>query len=102
MIGPRRWHLVDGPGRNRAGAWHPTVIESTTGVEACGYSWCSGACGHPALVLRTARGEELKAYGSMVACGAVFQSWRVEWQGAKVTVTPCGVDEERLLRMMWW
>jgi hypothetical protein len=67
------------------GGSHPTITESTTGTVACGCSGCDGRCGLPALTL-TYRGEEFRAFGVMVACGMVFQPFRVPWQGEKIAV----------------
>lgn len=83
------------------GGWHPTIKTSKHGDQHfCGYSWCSGKCGLPALVI-PADGErpEYKVMGSMVAYGAAAQPWRVKWEGQKVEVD--NEDREHLLRQYW-
>ena len=91
------WHLIAGHTADK----HPTITESTTGIVACGHSWCSGKCGLPALILEH-DGKELKAYGSMTAFGHVFQSWRVEeWKGAKVSVTLGDASVANALSRLW-
>lgn len=90
------WKLTSG----RIKGNHPTIMESTTGVVACGHSWCTGGCGLPALVLNS-DGRELRVYGAMVACGPVFQSWRVKWTGKKVPVTLGGLSEKLALGRIW-
>jgi hypothetical protein len=80
---------------------HPTITESTSGVVACGDSWCDGRCDLPALVLSTTD-EELRVFGSMVACGLVFQVFRRSWQGKKVEVTlSADVSIDRALKLYW-
>lgn len=79
---------------------HPLIMESTTETVACGYSWCTGSCGFPAFILEI-QGKTLKAYGSMVACGLVFQSWRVEWVGKTIPVTLGDMSIEKALKRLW-
>ncbi len=79
---------------------HNTITESTTGVVACGESWCSGSCGLPALVL-SYQEREFKAYGEMVACGPVFQPWRVTWAGAKIPVSLGDMPPAAAIKRMW-
>lgn len=78
----------------------PVIVESTTNVTACGDSWCQGVCGFPALVL-THGGVELRAHGIMVARGATFQPWHVEWTGVKLPVTLGIFPVEEALERIW-
>lgn len=87
-------------GRSEAG--HPTVTEFTTGIVGCGDSWCHGQCGLPAFVLQTSYGKELRAFGSMVAFGPVFQDFRISWTGSKVAVTLGSTSEAEALKRVWW
>lgn len=68
----------------------------------CGESWCDGRCGLPALVLNHSTEGEFKAHSNMVACGPVWQRFRVAWQGNKVPVDMSGLDPDNTLQMMWW
>jgi hypothetical protein len=79
---------------------HPTITESTTGVVACGDSWCDGRCGLPALTL-TVDDKEFRAFGAMVAFGPVFQSFRLPWKGDKVAVTLDETPTAVLLKRFW-
>ncbi len=79
---------------------HPTITESTTGVVACGDSWCDGTCGLPALVLKD-NGQELRAFGSMVACGSVFQNFRHPWNGTKIEVSLGDMKTRDVLKRFW-
>ncbi len=79
---------------------HPTIEESTTGVLACGDSWCTGKCGLPALILDN-NGRELKVYGAMTAIGPVVQAWRVEWAGKKVHVSLGNSTMDSVLNKFW-
>jgi hypothetical protein len=74
------------------------VIVDGDGKAFCGASWCGGECGLPALVTRY-NGRELRAFGSHVACGPVFQSFRAFWTGEKVAADG---DPASLVKMMWW
>jgi len=95
------WHLHNGYVND-----HPVIRESTTGTIACAYSHCRGGCGFPALVLRAPALDEslliktgivdelgeripaaLKAHGSMVAYGPIWQHFRSGWTGAMVDAT---------------
>lgn len=80
---------------------HATITESTTGIVACGQTWCDGSCGLPALVLQH-EGVEYKARGEAVAVGRVFQPWPRSWAGSKVQATLGPATIEQALRMMWW
>lgn len=81
---------------------HPLVTLPGLGTECyCGYSWCTGICGHPALVLEV-NGAEFKAYSSMVATGPVWQPFRQKWIGRKVdyrTLFPSISEDDELARM---
>ena len=79
---------------------HPTVTESTTGLVACGQSWCKGDCGLPALVLNDGEVER-KVYGQMVAHGYVFQPWRVSWEGERIAVTLGETSVHDALGKIW-
>lgn len=61
----------------------------------CAQSWCTGACGYPALVAVDGR----KAHGQMVAFGPVLQPFRVEWTGAVIRLTEAQTAE---LEKSWW
>lgn len=75
----------------------------------CGSTWCTGTCGLPALTLAHIyecpdlghRELELKAHGQMVACGPVWQQFRVKWTGQKVPLQSNETLED-LRKMMWW
>lgn len=66
--------------------FHPDLAVTWREGEApeifCGYSWCAGACGLPALVMGKGA-QELKAHSSMVAYGRMMQPWRLKWKGTK-------------------
>lgn len=79
---------------------HPTITESTTGIVACGDSWCDGSCGLPALVMTHGR-KEYRAFGAMVAMGSVFQDFRRPWIGSKIEVTTDVESYDVLLRRFW-
>lgn len=73
----------------------------------CADSWCTGACGLPALVLkyegsRTEKPTEFKAHGVMVACGPVWQPFRVQWKGEKVYMPERYNRDDTILDMWWW
>jgi hypothetical protein len=71
----------------------------------CGQSWCKGDCGFPALTLTVdpkVNPYEMKAFGVMVACGPVFNNFRVGWTGAKISVPEEAGDPEIMRKMMWW
>jgi hypothetical protein len=77
---------------------HPLLMSSQTGDNKfCADSWCDGGCGYPALVCMV-QGRERKAYGSMVACGAVWQPFRLKWTGQKHIVE---IPEEDAIKA-WW
>lgn len=79
---------------------HPTletVVGDTSMGPFCAHSWCTGACGLPAL---TSHDGHLKVYGSMVAVGAVLQHWRVKWEGETRALTP--EQTEYLRTRTWW
>jgi hypothetical protein len=82
---------------------HPAI--EVDGAMYCGDSWCDGSCGLPALTITYEDPDtgtrEAKAHGAMVACGPVWQSFRVKWEGHK---QPFKTSEpiEQLLKMMWW
>jgi hypothetical protein len=88
---------------------HPSLSFSLDGGKTwderrfCGQSWCDGRCGLPALVLLVEHQNHthvLKAHSSMVACGPVWQSFRVGWIGDNIPVqTDDPVD---LSKMYWW
>jgi len=80
--------------------FHATITESTSGVVACGESWCSGQCGLPALVMMR-NGKELRAFGSMVAMGPVFQAFRLAWTGTKTPIMLGDESAESLLKRFW-
>jgi hypothetical protein len=65
----------------------------------CADSWCTGGCGHSALVTNGAEGQELKAHGDMVAVGPVFAPWRVTWLGSRVSLRDACRDAA--LRRYW-
>jgi hypothetical protein len=78
---------------------HTTVeILGGDGRRFCGSSWCSGECGHAALVTHH-NGLNLRAFGSQVACGPVFQAFRGTWIGEMVQVEG---NPDALIKMMWW
>ncbi len=96
---------------------HPNLIFSVDDGTTwdprtfCGSSWCAGQCGMPALVLNwtdtkgyDTKGKtfEFKAHSSMVACGPVFQRFRVAWNGEKTDLPATAGDGDQLLKMMWW
>jgi hypothetical protein len=95
------WKLTSGHLSREGHLDHPTITESTTGVVACGFSWCNGSCGLPALVLLREGKSELRAFGSMVAMGPVFQEFRIPWRGAKVSITLGDESVEVLLKRFW-
>jgi hypothetical protein len=82
---------------------HPTIKTNQHGDQLfCGYTWCRGECGLPALFMKyegpQAEGPtEFRAHGSMVANGPVWQ--RNRWNGERVYYTP--PDAEKALKM-WW
>lgn len=98
MSGVTRWHLrasfEDFPSSGLSS--HPTITESTTGTTACGDSWCDGRCGLPALTL-----DGLRAFGSGVARGLVFQPFRVPWRGQCVAVTLGELSVDDAKRRVW-
>jgi hypothetical protein len=60
----------------------------------------------PALVITyedpdLGRAKTVKAHGSMVACGPVFQGFRVPWTGQTEQV-PEDQDKAELFKLMWW
>lgn len=74
------------------------------GKTYCADTWCTGKCGLPALTLLLTNIDginDLKAHGSAVACGPVWQRFRVKWTGEKVFV-PEFLNQEELLKLMWW
>jgi hypothetical protein len=95
-----KWGLISGHVPREGHLDHPTITESTSGVVACGFSWCNGSCGLPALVLEH-NGKELRAFGSMVAMGPVFQDFRIPWRGAKVPITMGDESVDVLLKRFW-
>lgn len=82
---------------------HPATLVSIRGaapVRVCGDSWCRGRCGLPAMVIPAHGGRpEMRLHGSMVACGPVMQSWRVEWTGARIEAP---AETWEYLRGRWW
>ena len=82
------------------GDHHATIVESTTGVVGCGESWCNGRCGLPALTLRVGD-KVLRAFGSMVAYGPVFQQFRVPWTGEQVAVDLGETTVNEALQRYW-
>lgn len=90
---------------------HQSMVVSYDGGETylpqplCAESWCHGDCGFPALAMKLSdphSGErELKAHGVMVACGSVFQEFRVGWNGEKIYL-PTDAPKEALRNLMWW
>lgn len=78
------------------------MLEVSSGRHVCPDTWCSGKCGLPALVLKY-REHEYKAHGSQVACGPVFQSFRVKaWTGEKIEADLSQCTAEGLLKRTWW
>ena len=80
---------------------HSIVVESTTGIVACGDSWCRGGCGLPALVVEY-EGNQARAFGSQVACGPVLQGFRGRWDGERVHATLGETSLDDAFRLMWW
>lgn len=80
---------------------HSLVVESTTGVVACGESWCDGRCWLPTLVLED-EGREYRVFGAQVACGAVLQPPRTTWLGLRVGITLGTSTPEQAFRLKWW
>ncbi len=73
----------------------------------CGDSWCRGSCGFPALVHVTEIDHVhgplvLKAHSAMVACGPVWQPFRVKWVGDCEPLPPELQELPDLLKLMWW
>jgi hypothetical protein len=86
-------------------AMHPLIEVQYSADDApvryCGESWCTGACGLPALVIPAGdAAPEMKAYSDMTACGPTMQAWRVTWRGTKAEIPPQHHDAFR--KMMWW
>ncbi len=50
--------------------------QTWTEPKYCGSTHCDGECGHPALMFTDSTGRVLRAHGSQVACGLVFQMQR--------------------------
>lgn len=80
---------------------HPAIEEKTTGIIACGRSWCAGDCGLPALVI-TWNGREYRGRGDGVACGPVFAPFGGQWKGQKIAATLDETTPEDALKLMWW
>ena len=85
---------------------HVVVIEKMSGVVACGDGWCDGSCGWPALTISfpevNSDPKRLRAMGSQVAMGMVFQPFRGMWNGEVVEASLSGSQLSDVLRMMWW
>lgn len=94
-----RWSLRASEIEGTVDGWHPTIIESTTGLVACGMSGCSGSCGLPGLVLDH-EGQRYRAHGVMVATGLVFRPISPRWTGEMRHVTATESAED-LLRRLW-
>lgn len=113
--GTAHWHLHNGEISG-----HSVIRESTSGTIACAESWCSGQCGFPALVLRAPaldasllikmgivddlgprKPAALKAHGSMVAYGPIWQIFRSGWTGAMVDATLGPTTLTAALRRHW-
>lgn len=76
-----------------------TWKEEDSPQRFCGDNWCSGGCELPALVIPIGAKNRVKASGSQVAMGPLFQPIRVEWGGRVVEVPEeyrAGVLER------WW
>lgn len=74
-----------------------------TEPKYCGSTHCDGECGHPALVFTDITGRLLRAHGSQVACGLVFQMQRSgrQWTG-KTEEVPAEIDRKLLKEMIWF
>lgn len=64
----------------------------------CGYTWCCGECGLPALVIEK-DGRKWKAHGTMAACGPVMNTLYGGWDG-KIEHVPTEYEKE-FFRKMW-
>lgn len=83
MTYPRLQTIYD---RNHHQVVRVTYKEGEQPVEVCGYTWCEGGCGHPALIIPLDEEPHYKCHGDMVAFGPTFQRFRVKWTGPTVEV----------------